>query len=228
VTRDGSLRCGPRLEGGSSEGVGGLVVRRAKIAVLKQEVQELRVQLQDLLAYKQAVTERVQQLRNECSDLQVTLQQLRADIQADAARRDRLLDRAQDFERELETLRLECDEAQSRRRTEHAGLMTQLLNEFLLGRLESREAAAEAAAARELMAAQTRAQEKGQAEQEVQLLEVQCRSERQATRDAIRMHTETLADLKQTTERLLERETQNRDAAREALQQAERCGSRRQ
>ncbi|MHC4920129.1 MAG: chromosome segregation SMC family protein, partial [Planctomycetota bacterium] len=71
VTRDGSLGCGPRLEGGSSEGVGGLVVRRAKIAVLKQEVQELRVQLQDLLAYKQAVTERVQQLRNECSDLQV-------------------------------------------------------------------------------------------------------------------------------------------------------------
>lgn len=226
VTTDGSLRWGPRLEGGSVEGTGGLVVRRAQIAALKQQAEALRVELQDLLQEKQSLDQRVGELRNEASDLGVTLHQLRADIQADTARRDRLLDRGQDFERELETLRLERDEMMSQRRTAHAGLMTELMNEFLLSRLESREVDAEASTARELMAAQTRAQERSQAEQEVQLLEVQCRSERQATRDQIRMHTETLKDLEQTTAALAERETQNHEAAREARRQAERCVGR--
>jgi len=228
VTPDGSLRWGPRLEGGSVEGTGGLVVRRAQIAALKQQVEALRVQVQDLLSEKQVLAQRVGELQNESLDLGVTLQQLRTDMQADSARRDRLLDRVQDFERELSTLRLERDEMQSQRRTANAALMFELMNEFLLARLESREVAVEAATARELIAAQTRTQEKGHAEQEVQLLEVECRSERQATRDAIRMHTETLADLKQTTTSLQEREAQNRDAAHDARLQAERCTARKQ
>jgi len=228
VTPEGALRWGPRLEGGSVEGTGGLVVRRAQIAALKQDVEGLRVRLHDLLEQKQTWTRRVGDLENESSDLDVTLQQLRGDIQADMARRDRLLDRVQDFERELGTLRQERRDVQRQRWTAQAALMTQLLNEFLLGRLESKEVAEEAAIARELMAAQARAQERGHAEQEVQLLEVQYRSERQATRDAIRMHGESVAELKQTTAGLREREAQNRDAAREARLQAEGCLARKQ
>ncbi|MEE9126735.1 MAG: hypothetical protein V3U11_06310, partial [Planctomycetota bacterium] len=132
VTRDGSLCHGPRLEGGSRGG-GGLVVRRAQIAALKQQVEELRVKLQELLAQKQAVTQRAHELQDQDTDLQVSLQQLRADIQADTARRDRLLDRVQDFRRELRTLQHERDEVLGQRRVAHAALMTHLLNEFLLG-----------------------------------------------------------------------------------------------
>ncbi len=223
VTPDGGLVCGPRVEGGSKEGEGGLIVRRAKLQVLEQETTILQAELQKLLAGKEEVESQVLSLKQETRQLSMSLQNLRADMQGKVGARDRCLDRSSVLFHELSTLQQELAELQGQRLQAQAQLMTHLMNVHLVSRNEASETAVEAAAAADLAQVQAAATTANAAEQDVQLRLVRCRGDREGARDAGKMLEQALAELRTSTQSLQEREDQARQNAADAQQQAASC-----
>ena len=223
VTRDGSLLCGPRIEGGSAEGQGGLLVRKATIQALTTESTELDARLAKLLADRREVEERVAGLKAEARGITGLVQDARGRILAMETERKNLLSRCVAGERDLAELTLQIDELDRHRATLRASLTTLLMNAFCMGRQEARAAQREVDIAALFATTQTEAEAVGRAEQELQLQRVASQSDREAARDACRLHEQALRELQQETEALVGREEESLRAAGEHVQKASAC-----
>ena len=97
VTPDGTLVCGPRMEGGlAAEGHQGLVVRRSQIVELGERAGELQAELRGLQEGKEAATGRVDRLKRELKAIGEALSAVRGDAQAAQAHEARLVARNDD------------------------------------------------------------------------------------------------------------------------------------
>lgn len=221
VTRDGALRCGPRLEGGAGERHSGLIQRRSQIQALRQQSAELEAEFAAVGADSDAAQGRVERLRTEVRELGVALKKARAEEQRAEGELQRLSRRRQDLADESEELGIEEREVSTHRVRALAALGTHLCNGVLVQRMEERDAAREADLAEELEISQRRVDEVAHGVQEMRLQQVSAQSERDSQRDAIRMHEEALRDLERAADDLAERRQQAREGAERARKVAE-------
>jgi chromosome segregation protein len=223
VTRGGGLLCGPRIEGGSEEGSSGLVVRKATMQALTAEEKVVRRDLDALLAGKDVVEARVAEHKEEVRALGAMLQEIRSRIHGKEAQREDLLSRIVQGERDIDHLRLMIKELDAQRSAARASMTTKFLGAFCIGRQEDRESRRESEVAAELSNAQGRAEVVAREEQTVQLRLVAIRSDREAARDACRIHEQTLRELSATVKVLAEREEESEQAAEEYAEKAVEC-----
>ncbi|MCB9869575.1 MAG: chromosome segregation protein SMC [Planctomycetes bacterium] len=213
VTKEGGLICGPRIEGGSKEGQGGLVVRKATMQVLEAEAATLREKLEELGAGKQLAAERVAALREEAQVVGGLLQELRAREVARGAKRGHLIERLVAGQRQQDTMALEVQQIDGDRRVVRGVWNDLLLRTLVFTRLEQRDVEREHAISAEVATAQAEVEAAVRAEQEVQLKQVACRSELEAAHTASRMHEQAQRELAASREALAQRVEQCQRAA---------------
>jgi chromosome segregation protein len=216
VTPDGTLVCGPRLEGGASaEGHAGLVVRRSQIHDLAQKAERLQQQLQALQAGKEQATGRVDQLKRECKAIGESLQGVAKALAAAAAQEARLAARAQDVERELGELAHEGSELSLASSSELGRLGGALFDQFLLSRGEATAVAEEQDISQRIDAAEATAHAQQRAEQEMRIRQVQAGEAREGLVRSIRMHEHAIGDFERALQELSDRQ---RDAENDRVQ----------
>ena len=216
VTPDGTLVCGPRLEGGASaEGHAGLVVRRSQIHELAAKAQRVQQQLHALQAGKEQATGRVDQLKRECKAIGEALQSVAKAHAAAAAQEARLAARTQDVERELGELAHEGSELSLSSSGELARLGAALFDQFLLSRGEATAAAEEQDIGQRIDAAEATAHAQQRAEQELRITQVQAGEAREGLVRSIRMHEHAIGDFERALQELTERQ---RDAENDRVQ----------
>ncbi|MEM7199448.1 MAG: chromosome segregation protein SMC [Planctomycetota bacterium] len=216
VTPTGGLLCGPRIEGGTGEQQGGLVVRKAQLRDLGDEEGQLQTELESLLEGKRAAIGRVDTHKRRVEELTEQLAGLRTEEQELLGEQRRLDGRAEDIRRQAELTELEHGEVHRRCTTGYAALADCVLQAHLLSRLEERENAAERAAAAEATTLEERVRAASEAEQEVRLRQVACTTDREALTGTIGVHERGLEDLDRSLRELADRE----QSAQEAVQRA--------
>jgi chromosome segregation protein len=220
VTRSGALLHGPRLEGGHGEAHGGLVVRKVQMQHLREREAALRANLAELQQGRQGAVGKVDALMEQVRRLAERLQSLHTEEQTLANELRRLDDRCAHLRREREVHELELTEVRQHGLAARAVLNTELVNSFLLQRLERREAEAEEAASRAWREAQARAGAAREAEHEVRLRLVACAADRDALRGTIEAHRRGLVELERAAAELVEREEAARAAAARLVAEA--------
>jgi chromosome segregation protein len=206
VTGDGDLAWGARLEGGRSEGQGGMVVRRAQIHRLEDERKDLEARLAALSGGVSAAAARVATLKAQARRCAEAAGEVRNHEQEALAQKGRLEGRARELAREREHLALEEREVRHQRSAALAALSGRLFDLLLLERLERRRAAAEEGATAELESAQGALTAAQQADQETRLEHVAATTDRQALAAAVKMHEQAVRDLDVALEDLRRRE----------------------
>jgi len=207
VTPDGTLVCGPRMEGGASaEGHAGLVVRRSQIGQLGDEAAVRQQELQTLQSGKDRVVGRVERLKRELKAIGDALQNVRRAAQADQAQLARIAARSQDLDREGAELAHEGAELSRTRCGGLGRLAVALFDQFLLTRREAAAETAEQGLGERITAAEAAAQAQQRAEQELRIRQVQTGEVREGLTRSIRMHEEALRDFERTLQELTGRQ----------------------
>lgn len=223
VTGDGTLVCGPRMEGGASaEGHAGLVVRRSQIARLHDEVAAVQDRLQTLQAGKDQATGRVDRLKRELKALGDALQSARRATHEAQGQLGRLAARRQDVDRETGELQHEAEELSRTRCGALGRLGTALFDQFLLSRGEAAAAAAEQESGQRIAAAEQQAAGDQRHEQELRIRQVQTGEAREGLVRSIRMHEEAVRDFDRALQELHDRQQDAEDDRAKALGEQER------
>jgi chromosome segregation protein len=224
VTGDGTLLCGPRLQGGAAEegARAGLVVRRAQIRSLDEQVRELEQQLEGLQADRSRAQDRALALGSRAQSIGAARQAARERQQACAAERQRLADRIADLDRERADLEVETRELARQRCGAIARLGEHLLAEHLVRRREQRLADAEGRIGALLDEARQRAEDAVRDEQDVRVRQATARSEREALVQRIGALDANLRDLGEALDELEQRREQALGGAERAAEDARR------
>ncbi|MBM4062255.1 MAG: chromosome segregation protein SMC [Planctomycetes bacterium] len=225
VTPDGTLVCGPRLEGGAAaEGHAGLVVRRSQIAELCTQVAAVQARLADLQAGKDAVTGRVDALKRELKAVGEALQAVRGAAHAAQGQLGRIQARTADLDREVGELGHEGGELSRTRCGALAQLGAALFDQFLLAGSEARFTAAEGDLSGRIAAAESTCQAAQRAEQELRIGQVQAGEAREGALRAIAMHEQALRDLERALQELHDRQRDAEDDRARAIAEQARLG----
>ncbi|MCU0863395.1 MAG: AAA family ATPase [Planctomycetes bacterium] len=223
VTPDGTLVCGPRMEGGASaEGQSGLVVRRSQIAELGTAVAAVQQRLQSQQQGKDQATGRVDRLKRELKAIGDALATARRAMQQAHGQELRLAARSQDVERELGELEHEAAELSHVRCGALGRLGQSLFNQFLLTRHEQAISADEQGFGDRIRAAEQDAQAQQRAEQELRIKQVQAGEVREGLVRSIRMHEEAVRDFERALQELVDRHQDAEDDRTKALSEQER------
>ena len=223
VTSDGTLVCGPRMEGGAAaEGHAGLVVRRSQIAQLAEDVAAVQARLQALQQGKDQVTGRVDRLKRELKAIGDALQTVRRALQGGQGQLSRLQARCQDVDRELGELQHEAGDLSRTRCAALGRLGASLFDQFLLSRTEAAAEGEERTFGERIAAAEQHAQAQQRGEQELRIRQVQTGEAREGALRSIRMHEEALRDLERTLQQLHDRQQDAEDDRAKALGEEER------
>lgn len=223
VTPDGTLVCGPRLEGGSvAEGQGGLVVRRSRIQESALAAAALHQRLQALQAGREAASKRVDRLNQELRAIADALGAVVREVQAAAAQEARFVARGHDIARELDELAREAGELSLTRCGALADLGQALCDQFLLLRREQAAEATEQQLGERIAAAEQAALAQQRAEQELRIAQAQAVEARAGLLRAIAMHDEALADFERVLHELGSRLQDASDDRERALAEAGR------
>ena len=223
VTRNGSLSCGPRLEGGHGEAQGGLVVRRAQAQRLGQERDALAGGLAALQTDSDRAQARLLALKERVRLLGQDLAAAREQRQEAGALDAQLAARGQDLARELATLTAEGQEVAAARLSALAALGTHLTNAHLAERCERAEIAREAELAAGLQEAAAAVQEAQHREHELRVRQAACTTDRDGVVNAIRMHDAALVEIGRNRTEQEQRGREARAQAEKALTEASRC-----
>ncbi|MEO6596055.1 MAG: chromosome segregation protein SMC, partial [Planctomycetota bacterium] len=223
VTPEGTLVCGPRMEGGAAaEGHAGLVVRRSQILQLACDAEEVQQRLTALQAGKDQAVGRVDRLKRELKAIGDALQTVRRAVQAIEAQEARLSARHQDVERELAELAHEGAELSRTRCDALARLGASLFDQFLLTQSEAAAQAEEQDFGQRIGAAEAEAQSQQRVEQESRIRQVQAGEAREGLVRSIRMHEEAVRDFERALQELSERQHDAEDDRASALTEHER------
>ncbi|MFO1052146.1 MAG: chromosome segregation protein SMC [Planctomycetota bacterium] len=227
VTLDGRILCGPKLEGGSSEEemLGGLVVRRARIRALREEVDGLREALAALSADRGRAQERAQELLRRAREIGDARATVRDRVQHASSDRLRLAERFTALERERDGVVAEFDDVERHRLGAWLRLGDLILGELLIQRREVSATAAEAEAARRLEDARAQATEAASLEHENEVERATAKSSREAEVQRIASLDATLRDLQHAIDELEDRRESAREGAEKARAEAERLGA---
>ncbi|MBL8733037.1 MAG: chromosome segregation protein SMC [Planctomycetes bacterium] len=223
VTPDGTLVCGPRMEGGAvAEGHAGLVVRRSQIQELGLAAAAVMQRLQALQSGKEQATGRVERLKRELKAIGDALQSVRRAAQAAHAQEARLAARQGDVARELGELDHEQEELTRARCGALARLGVALFDQFLLSRRETAAQAEEGAFGDRIGAAEAHAAAQQRGEQELRIRQVQTGEVREGLTRSIRMHEEAVRDFERALQELGDRLHDAEDDRVQALAEQER------
>jgi chromosome segregation protein len=223
VTSDGTLVCGPRMEGGAGvEGHAGLVVRRSQIVELAGAVAAARGRIEALAVGKEQATGRVDRLKRELKAVGEALLAVRRQAQQAHGQQSRLEARRHDVERELAELHHETAELSAQRGNAFGRLGPALFDQFLLGRYELAAQNEEAEFGRAIAAAEAEAQAQQRAEQELRIRQVQGGEAREGLMRSIRMHEEAVRDFERVLQELADRQQDAEDDRTSAIADQER------
>ena len=218
VTPDGTVVCGPRMEGGAAaEGHQGLVVRRSQIVELGEKAEVLKVELDGLQQGKEAATGRVDSLKRELKAVGDALNKVRREAQACHAQESRLVARNQDIVSESEEIEQEAMELGHTRATALAILGTSLMNQHLLIRLEKASGVAEQTFGDRIAESEDAHRAAQDKEQNVRIQQVQTGEVREGLVRSIKMHEEALRDFERAIQEIVDRQQQAEDDRAEAL-----------
>ncbi|MBL9080029.1 MAG: chromosome segregation protein SMC [Planctomycetes bacterium] len=207
VTPDGTLVCGPRMEGGAvAEGHAGLVVRRSRIHQLGDEVAAVQQRLQSLQTGKDQVVGRVDRLKRELKAIGEALTDVRRAAQAAQAQEARIAARRADLDRERGELALEGADLSRTRCGALGRLAVALFDQFLLARRGAASEADEQVLGERIGAAETAAQAQQRTEQDLRIRQVQAGEAREGLTRSIRLHEEALRDFERTLQELTGRQ----------------------
>lgn len=207
VTPDGTLVCGPRIEGGGvAEGHSGLVVRRSQIQELGVAAETVQQRLHALQAGREQATGRVDRLKRELKAIGDALSAVRRQAQHAHGQETRLAARDQDVARELGELAHEAAEL-SHGRCQALGRLGQaLFDQFLLSRHEHLAQASEQEFGQRIADAEAHASHQQRGEQELRIRQVQAEQAREGALRSIRMHDEALRDFARALQELDDRQ----------------------
>ncbi|MFO1077755.1 MAG: chromosome segregation protein SMC [Planctomycetota bacterium] len=223
VTPDGTLVCGPRMEGGAAaEGHAGLVVRRSQIARLGDEAALVQQKLDSQKAGKDAAQGRVDRLKRELKALGDGLQTTRRAAHEGQAQVARLEARQRDVDAELDELAHESAELVRTVSGALGRLGAALFDQFLLQRKEAAAEAEDAAFGQRIGAAEAAAQQQQRHEQELSIRQVQTGEAREGLVRSIRMHEEALLDFERALHEIADRQHDAEDDRARALGEQER------
>lgn len=218
VTPDGTVVCGPRIEGGAAaEGHQGLVVRRSQIVELGEQAAVLQEELGGLQQGKEAASERVDGLKRELKAVGDALTEVRRDSQACQAQESRLVARNQDIQSESQEIEFEAAELGHAQAAALAILGTSLMNQFLLTRLEKAAGEAEQDLGDSIRSAENLHREQQDKEQNLRIQQVQAGEVREGLARSIKMHEEAVRDFERAIQEIVERQKQAEDDRAEAL-----------
>ena len=218
VTPDGTVVCGPRMEGGAAaEGHQGLVVRRSQIVELGERAAVLQQELSGLQQGKDAATGRVDALKRELKAVGDALNEVRREAQACHAQESRLVARNQDIQRESQEIEQEASELARARAAALAILGTSLLNQHLLIRLEKAAGNAEQDFGERIRTAEDGQREQQDKEQNLRIQQVQTGEVREGLSRSIKMHEDALRDFERALQEIVDRQQQAEDDRAEAL-----------
>lgn len=223
VTSEGTLVCGPRMEGGAcSEGHAGLVVRKSQIAQLAEEIADLTAQLAGLQVGKDRAVGRVERLKREAKQVAEALREVRTKQQGGEGQLARLRARAEDVARERQELDAEVGDLLRTQCGALAVLGASFLEQHLLARRETLLSATEAQHAERMAASEQGAKELQQQEQTLRVAQVTAKEAREGLLRSLRMHDEALADYRRSLEEVNERQRIAAAEAEQANAEAER------
>jgi chromosome segregation protein len=223
VTPEGTLVCGPRMEGGASaEGHAGLVVRRSQIQDLGAQVAAVEARLHQLQAGKDQATGRVDRLKRELKAVGDALGAARRGLQTAQGQEARLVARLQDVARELGELADEAAELSATRCGALARLGTALFDQHLLQRREDAAQADEQSFGERISAAEKAAQDQQRAEQDLRVRQASATASRANLVNAIKMHEDALRDFARALQELEDRQRTAEDARVQAMAEHER------
>lgn len=218
VTPDGTVVCGPRMEGGAAaDGHQGLVVRRSQIVELGEQAEVLKVELDGLQQGKDAATGRVDLLKRELKAVGDALNKVRREAQSCHAQESRLVARNQDIVRESEEIDQEASELSRTRSGALANLGTSLLNQHLLIRLERLAGDSEQQFGERIHESEEAHRAEQDKEQNVRINQVQTGEVREGLVRSIKMHEEALRDFEKALQEIVDRQQQAEDDRAEAL-----------
>lgn len=223
VTPDGTLVCGPRIEGGGvAEGHSGLVVRRSQIQELGVAAEAVQQRLHALQAGREQATGRVDRLKRELKAIGDALATVRRQAQHAHGQETRLAARDQDVARELGELAHEAAEL-SRVRCQALGRLGQaLFDQFLLARHEHVAQASEQEFGQRIADAEAHAAQQQRGEQELRIRQVQAEQAREGALRSIRMHDEALRDFARALQELDDRQRDAEEDRTTAVAEYER------
>jgi chromosome segregation protein len=218
VTPDGTVVCGPRMEGGAAaEGHQGLVVRRSQIVELGDKAVVLKDELSGLQQGKEAATGRVELLKRELKSVGDALNSVRREAQSCHAQESRLVARNQDIVREFEEIAQEASELGHTRAAALAALGTSLLNQHLIIRLERSAGDVEQAFGERIRVAEEEQRGEQDTEQNLRIQQVQTGEVREGLVRSIKMHEEAMRDFDRALQEITARQQQAEEDRAEAL-----------
>jgi chromosome segregation protein len=222
VTPDGTLVCGPRMEGGlAAEGHQGLVVRRSQIVELGERAEQLQLEMRGLQQGKEAATGRVDRLKRELKAVGDALSRVRRDAQAAHAQESRLVARNEDIDREFDEIAQEAAELGHTGARAYADLGTSLLNQHLLIRLEKLAGDEEQGFGEKIRLAEEAQREQQDKEQNLRIQQVQTGEVREGLVRSIKMHEEAVRDFDRALQEITDRQQQAEDDRAQALAEQE-------
>ena len=222
VTPDGTLVCGPRMEGGlAAEGHQGLVVRRSQIVELGERAEELQEQMRGLQRGKQKATGRVDRLKREVKAVGEALSRVQREAQAAHAQEARLVARGEDIAREFGEIDQEASELARVGAGAYADLGASLLDQHLLIRLEKLAGGDEQALGEQIRGAEEAQREQQDKEQNLRIQQVQAGEVREGLVRSIKMHEEALRDFDRALQEITDRQQQAEDDRAQALAEQE-------
>ncbi|MBL8756723.1 MAG: chromosome segregation protein SMC [Planctomycetes bacterium] len=223
VTPDGTLVCGPRMEGGAAaEGHQGLVVRRSQIQELGIAADAVQARLAALATGKEQATGRVDRLKRELKAVGDAVATASRSLQAAEAQESRLAARIQDIGREQGELAHEAGELSRVRCGALGRLGRALFDQFLLQRREHAAQDDEQRFGERIAEAEGFGQAQQRAEQELRIRQVQSGEVREGLVRSIRMHEEAMRDLERTLQDLADRLQDAEDDRAKAIAEHER------
>ncbi|MFM1872921.1 MAG: chromosome segregation protein, partial [Planctomycetota bacterium] len=225
VTPEGTLVCGPRMEGGAAaEGHAGLVVRKSQIQQLGEQADALAQRLAGLQGGKDRAVGRVDRLKRENKAVAEALRTVRTLRQGGEGQLSRLAARAADVERELGELAHEAGELTRTLCSALGNLGHSLFDQFLLSRREAGAQADEGAMTESIATAEAAARQHQQHEQELKVRQVTVAESREGLLRSIRMHDEALRDFQRALAEVEERQRVAEDDRARAMAEADRLG----
>ena len=225
VTPDGTLLCGPRMEGGAAaEGHSGLVVRRSQIQRLGEQAAQVEAQLATLVGGREKATARVERLKLELRQLGDSLGVTRRRHSEQAAQVSRCAARLSDLSRERAELELEDGQLATAMAGAEAELARQQQVLQSVTERETECTAREETLGIAIESAQVAVDELARAEQDLRLQQAQATTSREGLVRSIRVHEEGLADLERALEELADRVQATELAAQRANEEVAHLG----
>ncbi|MEO0479915.1 MAG: chromosome segregation protein SMC [Planctomycetota bacterium] len=222
VTNDGRVICGPRIEGGSeAQKGGGLVVRRAQIQALSEEMSGLETEVETIRLERQTAAGRVKELGDRVARLgeaRAATSERRRRLQGDLQRAEEMLER---FQSEIDDLRAEIDTIERETRTARSRCIDDSINELCASRLERDHKAVELEVQSDLESARSIAESSVQKDQELRVRHARVKSDRDGLTERLRALEASLRELDQALEDLGGRESSAKETVASARAEAE-------